>query len=174
MNPQVLIVMGSDNDLPTLAPAAKMLEKFGLAYEIDFSSAHRVPEKAAKLASEAAGRGIMAIIAAAGLAAHLPGVLASLTTVPVIGVPLSSATGDGLDALYSIVQMPAGIPVATVGINRAENAAILAAQIIATSNPAIREKLIAYKTEMKEAVHEKSKALSALGYERYIKEKLKK
>lgn len=173
-NPQVLIVMGSDNDLPTVAPAAKMLEKFGIAYEIDFSSAHRVPEKAAKLSKEAADRGIKVIIAAAGLAAHLPGVLASLTTLPVIGIPLTSSTGDGLDALYSIVQMPAGIPVATVGINRAENAGILAAKIIGTFDPAVRKKLEEYKKEMSDTVHEKSNALKELGYEKYIKEKLKK
>lgn len=174
MKPQVLIVMGSDSDLPTMAAAAKMLEKFGIGYEIDFASAHRVPDKAAKLSMEAADRGIMAIIAGAGLAAHLPGVLASLTTLPVIGVPLSSGTSDGLDALYSIVQMPSGIPVATVGINRADNAGILAAKIIGSSNPAVRAKLDAYKKELSDTVHAKSKVLAEVGYEQYIKEKLKK
>lgn len=174
MKPQVLIVMGSDSDLPTMASAAKLLDKFGIPYEIDFASAHRVPAKAANLASEAADKGIMVIIAGAGLAAHLPGVLASFTTLPVIGVPLTSGTSDGLDALYSIVQMPSGIPVATVGINRADNAGILATKIIGASNPAIRTKLEAYKKELSEAVHTKSKDLHTLGYEQYIKEKLKK
>src|SRR5438067_8073545 len=143
MKPQVAIVMGSDSDLEIMNECAKSLEGFGVAYEIDVTSAHRAPRKTSKFASEAAARGIKVIIAAAGGAAHLAGVIAAETTLPVIGVPIPSTSLQGLDSLLSIVQMPAGIPVATVAIGKpgATNAGILAAQMLALSDEQIAKKL---------------------------------
>ena len=174
--PQVSVVMGSDSDLGVMSAAVEMLDRFGIVYEIDFVSAHRTPEKVSKLGKRAADSGLLVIIAGAGGAAHLPGMLAGETTVPVIGVPIISATigGDGLDALLSIVQMPPGIPVATVGKNRAENAGILAAQIVATSDPQVRAKLKAYKKEMSTMVHEKSNVLQKIGHQEYLNQKERK
>jgi len=176
MQPQVLIVMGSDSDLGTMSGAAQMLDKFGITYKVDFVSAHRTPEKVSAVAKSAAARGVYAIIAGAGGAAHLPGMIAAETVVPVIGVPVVSGSlfSDGTDALLSIVQMPGGVPVATVGINRAENAGILAAQIIGTSDKGIRGKLETYKKELCETVHKKSNQLKKIGHKEYMKEKEKK
>jgi 5-(carboxyamino)imidazole ribonucleotide mutase len=159
--PQVSIVMGSDSDLEIMNDCAKSLDGFGIAYEIDITSAHRAPRKTAKFASEAAGRGIKVIIAAAGGAAHLAGVIAAETTLPVIGVPIPSTSLQGMDSLLATVQMPAGIPVATVAIGKAgaTNAAILAAQIIALSDAEMANKMKAHKEKLAKGVEEKSRKL---------------
>jgi 5-(carboxyamino)imidazole ribonucleotide mutase len=153
--------MGSDSDLEIMREAAKALEGFGIAHEIDISSAHRSPARTSKFAREAAGRGIKVIIAGAGGAAHLAGVIAAETTLPVIGVPIPSTSLQGLDSLLAIVQMPAGIPVATVAIGKAgaTNAGILAAQMIALGDPAVAKKLEAHKEKLAKGVEEKSKKL---------------
>ncbi|HSE49552.1 MAG TPA: 5-(carboxyamino)imidazole ribonucleotide mutase [Terriglobales bacterium] len=160
--PQVAIVMGSDSDLEIMNEAAKALEGFGIAYEIDVTSAHRAPRKTGDFARSAAGRGIKVIIAGAGGAAHLAGVIAAESTLPVIGVPIPSVL-NGLDSLLSTVQMPAGIPVATVAIGKAgaTNAGILAAQIIALGDQAIAEKMKAHKEKLAKGVEEKSAKLKA-------------
>ncbi|WP_456471748.1 5-(carboxyamino)imidazole ribonucleotide mutase [Methanocaldococcus sp.] len=164
---KVGIVMGSDSDLPIMKDAAEMLEKFGIEYEIRIISAHRTPEKAYEYAKTAEERGIEVIIAGAGGAAHLPGVLAALTTVPVIGVPIRSKI-LGIDSLLSIVQMPSGIPVATVAIDNAKNAAILAAKILAIKYPEVRERVKEYMEDMKKKVEEKDKKLCEIGYKKYL------
>ena len=153
-NALVLIVMGSDSDLPVVKPAAEALESLGIPYEMHVASAHRTPERAVALASEARGRGVKAIIGAAGGAAHLAGVLAAHTTLPVIGLPVAAPSGTlgGMEALLATVQMPSGVPVATVAINGARNAALLAAEIIATSDDALAAKLDAMREEMAEKV----------------------
>ena len=156
---KVAVIMGSDSDLPVLEPAFKRLKDFGIPFEAHVISAHRTPARAADFAQNAKNNGFGVIIAAAGKAAHLAGVLAAHTTLPVIGVPVKSSTLDGLDALLSTVQMPAGIPVATVAIDGADNAAILAAQIIALSDDALSEKIAKMKTDMAEKVIEKDKQL---------------
>ena len=143
------IVMGSTSDTETMQKAAALLERFGIGYEIVVTSAHRNPEKTMQYAKGAASRGLKMLIAGAGLSAALPGVLAAHTTLPVIGVPVASGPLNGVDALYSIVQMPSGVPVATVGINNAKNAAILAAQILALSYPDIAERLAAFREEQR-------------------------
>ena len=148
--PVVGIVMGSDSDLPVVKEAALILEQFSIPFEMRIISAHRTPEKAADYAETAAERGLEVIIAAAGGAAHLAGVLAADTPLPVIGLPIKSAALSGVDSLYSIVQMPSGIPVATVAINGSKNAAYLALQIIGTKHAAVREKLLAERKEMEE------------------------
>lgn len=160
-NPMVSIVMGSDSDLEIMNEAAKALEQFGIAYEIDVTSAHRSPARTSDYARKLAGRGIKAIIAGAGGAAHLAGVIAAETTIPVIGVPIPSTSLNGLDSLLSIVQMPAGIPVATVAIGKpgATNAGILAAQIIALGDAAVAGKLKQHKEKLAQGVEEKSKKL---------------
>jgi len=159
--PQVSIVMGSDSDLEIMNEAAKALEGFGIPYEIDVTSAHRSPARTSEFTRQAAGRGIKVIIAGAGGAAHLAGVIAAETTLPVIGVPIPSTPLNGMDSLLSIVQMPAGIPVATVAIGRAgaTNAGILAAQMIALSDHAVAEKLKQYKKKLADGVEEKSRKL---------------
>jgi len=165
--------MGSDSDLPVMISAAKMLDKFGVGYMIDFVSAHRTPEKVSALGKGAVDNGLCVIIAGAGGAAHLPGMLAAETVLPVIGVPIASKTIGGAgfnDALPSIVQMPPGVPVATVGVNRAENAGILAVQILAVSDAGLRRKLVDYKKELNEMVHNKSKRLGELGVEEYLED----
>lgn len=169
----VSIVMGSDSDLSIMQGAIQSLEKFGIGYTVDFASAHRVPDVAAKLAQDAQKKGIKVIIAGAGGAAHLPGVLAAHTTLPVIGVPLKSRISlmDGLDAVMSILQMPPGIPVATVGTDRADNAGILAAQIIGTSEKDVAAKLAEYKKEMAKSVENKNEKLQTIGYKKYLSEK---
>lgn len=151
MEPQVSIIMGSTSDLPVMEKAAKVLDEFEIPFEINALSAHRTPEEVEKFAKGAKDRGIKVIIAAAGMAAHLPGVIAAMTTVPVIGVPIKASL-DGMDSLLAIVQMPPGIPVATVGINGAMNAGILAAQVIAVGDKKIQEKLDNFKENLKEKI----------------------
>jgi len=161
--PQVSIVMGSDSDLEVMREAGKALDQFGIAYEIDVTSAHRSPDRTADYARKAASRGIRVIIAGAGGAAHLAGVIAAHTTLPVIGVPIPSTTLQGMDSLLSTVQMPAGIPVATVAIGKpgATNAGILAAQMIALADATLAKKLDAHKEKLAKGVEEKSKKLQA-------------
>lgn len=160
-NPEVSIVMGSDSDLEIMREAAKILESFGISFEIDVTSAHRSPDRTAEYARTAAQRGVRVIIAGAGGAAHLAGVIAAHTTLPVIGVPIPSTALNGLDSLLAIVQMPAGIPVATVAIGKpgATNAGIFAAQILGLSNPAVAGKLDEYKKKLASGVEEKSRKL---------------
>ena len=164
-NPQVSIVMGSDSDLEIMREAGKALEEFGIGYEIDVTSAHRSPDRTSAFAREAASRGIRVIIAGAGGAAHLAGVIAAHTTLPVIGVPIPSTSLNGMDSLLSTVQMPAGIPVATVAIGKpgATNAGILAAQILGVADSAVAKKLDAHKNKLAKGVEEKSKKLKASG-----------
>jgi phosphoribosylaminoimidazole carboxylase PurE protein len=159
--PRVSIVMGSDSDLDIMREAAKTLEEFGIEYEIDVTSAHRSPERTAEYARKAAARGIRVIIAGAGGAAHLAGVIAAHTSIPVIGVPIPSTSLQGLDSLLATVQMPAGIPVATVAIGKpgATNAAVLAAQILALSSEPLARKLAAHKEQLANSVEEKSRKL---------------
>jgi 5-(carboxyamino)imidazole ribonucleotide mutase len=164
------IIMGSDSDLPVMSKAAVILDKFEVPYEITIVSAHRTPLRMYQYAKTAEERGIKVIIAGAGGAAHLPGMVASLTHLPVIGVPVKTSTLNGLDSLLSIVQMPAGIPVATVAINNAENAALLALSILSTFDKNIADKLKQYKQELKNKVEEKAKKLEEIGYKSYIKE----
>src|SRR2546427_4033889 len=161
MKPLVSIVMGSDSDLEIMNECAKALEGFSVAYEIDVTSAHRAPKKTSKFASEAAARGIKVIIAAAGGAAHLAGVVAAETTLPVVGVPIPSTSLQGMDSLLSTVQMPAGIPVATLAVGRAgaTNAGILAAQILALGDPEIAEKVRQHKEKLARGVEDKSRKL---------------
>ena len=149
------LVMGSDSDFDALAPCVKTLKKFGIEVEVRVISAHRSPELAHEFAAGAEENGFDVIIAAAGKAAHLAGVMAAFTTLPVIGIPIKSSLMDGLDSLLSVVQMPSGIPVATVAVNGSENAAILAAQIIASTNPDVKQKLREHKEAMKAAIMEK-------------------
>jgi len=156
--PLVGILMGSDSDLPVMEKGAEVLKEMGVSFEIDISSAHRLPEKTADYAKTARERGIEVLIAGAGMAAHLAGVLAAHTTLPVIGVPLKSGALEGVDALYSTVQMPPGIPVATVGIDGAKNAAYLACEILSIKYPEIAKKLEDFRTKMKKSLEEKSKA----------------
>jgi 5-(carboxyamino)imidazole ribonucleotide mutase len=149
MNPKVSIIMGSTSDLPIMEQAAKLLDEFEIPFEINALSAHRTPDQAMEFARNAAGRGIRVIIAGAGGAAHLPGVVAALTPLPVIGVPINASISiDGWDSILSILQMPPGIPVATVGLDGARNAGILAAQIIGTGDPAIMEKMVIFKKSL--------------------------
>lgn len=166
--PKVGIVMGSDSDLKVMRKAAKQLEKFGIDYEMTIISAHREPDVFFEWAKAAEGKGMKVIIAGAGMAAHLPGMCAALFPMPVIGVPLSGKNLDGQDALFSIVQMPPGIPVATVAIDGGMNAAVLAAKILAVSEPALLDKLKAYSAEMKETVQAKAARLDEIGYEAYL------
>src|SRR5438067_13854801 len=163
--PQVSIVMGSDSDLGIMREAGKALDEFGIAYEIDVTSAHRSPDRTADFARKAAENGIRVIIAGAGGAAHLAGVIAAHTTLPVIGVPIPSTSLNGMDSLLSTVQMPAGIPVATVAIGKpgATNAGILAAQILAATDPSIAQKLQAHKEKLAKGVEEKSRKLKESG-----------
>lgn len=150
--PKVAIIMGSGSDMPALEAAVNRLKAFGIEADVRIMSAHRTPDIAAQFAKDAASLGYDAIIAAAGKAAHLPGVLAAFTVLPVIGVPMKSSFMDGLDSLLSIVQMPAGVPVATVGVDASENAAILAAQILALRYPELTEKLTTFKADMERKV----------------------
>jgi len=161
--PLVSIVMGSDSDLEVMREAGKALDEFGIAYEMDVTSAHRSPDRTADYARKAAGRGIRVIIAGAGGAAHLAGVIAAHTTLPVIGVPIPSTSLQGMDSLLATVQMPAGIPVATVAIGKsgATNAGILAAQILALADAAIAKKLAAHKEKLARGVEEKSRKINA-------------
>jgi phosphoribosylaminoimidazole carboxylase PurE protein len=155
------ILMGSDTDYPVMSEAGKILDKFGIAYEVEIVSAHRTPVRAHEYATTAAARGLKVLIAAAGAAAHLAGVIAANTTLPVIGVPMGTSSLNGLDALLATVQMPAGIPVATMAIDKAGavNAAIFAAEILGTSNPAIAQKLVEHKEDLARSVVEKNARL---------------
>lgn len=166
--PKVGIVMGSDSDLGVMSKAAVMLEKLGIAYEMTIISAHREPDVFFDWAKAAEGKGIKVIIAGAGMAAHLPGMCAALFPMPVVGVPMSGKNLSGEDALFSIVQMPPGVPVATVAIDGGMNAAILAAKILAVSDQPLLEKLKAYSKEMKETVQEKAARLEDIGYKAYL------
>ena len=157
--PKIAIVMGSDSDLPVVEGSIKILKEFGVDYTVNICSAHRTPDKAAELARNAEKNGYDVIIAAAGKAAHLPGVLAAFTVLPVIGLPIKSSTMDGLDSLLSIVQMPAGIPVATVAINGSENAALLAVQILGGVYPELRTKFHEYKNKLAKQVEIKDQKL---------------
>ena len=163
MNPKVLIVMGSDSDCPVLEETAKILRQFHIPFEMRIASAHRSPQKTADLVEGAEKRGIQVIIAAAGLAAHLPGVVAAGTILPVIGVPMGGGPLNGVDALYSIVQMPGGIPVATTAIGKpgAKNAALLAAQILALNDAGLADELRRYRKQMACEVEEKDRILQA-------------
>jgi len=163
MKPKVSIIMGSTSDMPIMEKAAELLNEFEIPFEINALSAHRTPQEVEVFASNAYKNGIKVIIAAAGMAAHLPGVIASMTTIPVIGVPIN-ATLDGMDALLAIVQMPPGIPVATVGINGSLNAAILAVQMLAVGDIELQEKLRLYKESLKIKIVEANKQLSLVKY----------
>lgn len=165
---KVAILMGSDSDLPIMKDSAEILESLEISYEIFIISAHRTPEKVLEYAKSIEEKGIEVIIAGAGGAAHLPGILASLTVVPVIGVPIKTKTIDGLDSLLSMVQMPSDIPVATVGINNAKNAGLLAAHILSIKYPEIKEKLKSYREKIKKAIVEKNEKLQKLGYKKYL------
>ncbi len=157
--PLVGILMGSESDLPVMEKAVEVLKEMNVPYEMDISSAHRLPEKTAGYAKTARERGIEVLIAGAGMAAHLAGVLAAHTTLPVIGVPLKSGALDGADALYSTVQMPAGVPVATVGIDGAKNAAYLACEILSIKYPEVAQRLEDFRARTRKSLEEKSKAL---------------
>ena len=159
MQPHVGIIMGSDSDWPTVEPAAQVLADFGIPFEVGVVSAHRTPEKMPAYAKEAHTRGLKAIIACAGGAAHLPGMVAAATPLPVIGIPRALKDLDGLDSLLSIVQMPSGVPVATVSIGGAKNAGLLAARILGAGDPAIQDKMMDYQKQMAEEVEQKDKNL---------------
>jgi 5-(carboxyamino)imidazole ribonucleotide mutase len=160
-NPLVGVVMGSDSDWSVMSDAAQALKEFGIEYEVEVLSAHRTPEKMIEWGKAASGRGVKVIIAGAGGAAHLPGMLASVTTLPVIGVPVPLSKLDGMDSLLSIVQMPAGIPVATVSIGGAKNAGILAARILGTFDQQLEKKLVEYGESLSSLVAEKNAQLKA-------------
>lgn len=162
------IIMGSDSDLPVMSKAAEVLDRFGVKYHLTIVSAHRTPDRMYRFAKEAEEKRIKVIIAGAGGAAHLPGMVASLTHIPVIGVPIKTSSLNGLDSLLSIVQMPAGIPVATVAINNAENAALLALSILGTSDKEIAQKLKSYKESLRDMVEEKAGRLEQIGYREYL------
>ena len=166
--PPVAVIMGSDSDLPTLQPAVAILERLGVACEVRVLSAHRTPREMVAFAEGAATRGLKVVIAGAGGAAHLPGMVASLTPLPVIGVPVASKALAGVDSLHSIVQMPAGIPVATVAIGNGSNAGLLAAQILAISDPALAERVAAYRRELHDQVVAKDGRLLELGSAAYL------
>ncbi len=163
MKPIVSIIMGSTSDLPVMEDAAKILDDFQIPFEVNALSAHRTPEEVEKFARSARDRGICVIIAAAGMAAHLPGVIAAMTTIPVIGVPIKASL-DGWDSILSILQMPPGIPVATVGVNAARNAGILAAQILSVGDPELIKKLNQFKESLKEKIVKANQDLSGVKY----------
>jgi 5-(carboxyamino)imidazole ribonucleotide mutase len=163
MEPLVSIIMGSTSDLPVMEKAAQILNDFGIPFEINALSAHRTPEEVEMFAKGAAGRGIKVIIAAAGMAAHLPGVIAAMTPLPVIGVPIKASL-EGLDSIFSILQMPPGIPVATVGVNAAQNAGILAAQIIGTGNEEIMKDVVKFKENLKKKIVDANEELKKVKF----------
>lgn len=171
MPPEISIIMGSDSDLPTMAAAIAVCEEFAIAPEVAIISAHRTPARMVAYAENAVERGIKVIIAGAGGAAHLPGMVAAITPLPVIGVPVKTSTLQGVDSLYSIVQMPGGIPVATVAIGNAKNAGLLAVQILASQRPELLAQVKAYRQRLKAAVFEKQARLDAIGVQQYLKER---
>lgn len=164
---QVGIVMGSDSDMPVMAKAAEILEELGISFEMKIISAHREPDVFFEYAKTAEEKGFKVIIAGAGMAAHLPGMCAAIFPMPVIGIPMHTASLGGRDSLYSIVQMPSGIPVATVAINGGTNAGLLAAKILATADAELLQRLKAYSQSMKEGVQKKDQRLSQVGYKNY-------
>ena len=166
--PTVGIIMGSDSDLPTMSEAIAVCEEFNVPCSVAIVSAHRTPLHMVEYAQTAQQRGLKVIIAGAGGAAHLPGMVASLTPLPVIGVPIASHHLQGVDSLYSIVQMPAGIPVATVAIGNAKNAGLLAIQILAVSQPQLLERILDYRKTLSESVMKKQNQLEELGYQKYL------
>ena len=166
---KVGIVMGSDSDMPVMAKAADILEKFGIDYEMTIISAHREPDVFFEYAKTAEEKGFKVIIAGAGMAAHLPGMCAAIFPMPVIGIPMHTTSLGGRDSLYSIVQMPSGIPVATVAINGGANAGILAAKILATGDPELLQKVKDYAAELKSQVEAKDAKLQQVGYKNYTK-----
>jgi 5-(carboxyamino)imidazole ribonucleotide mutase len=168
--PLISIIMGSDSDLPVMQDAIAVCEEFGIPTEVAIVSAHRTPERMVEYSKSAHERGIKVIIAGAGGAAHLPGMVASLTPLPVIGVPVPSRHLQGVDSLYSIVQMPAGIPIATVAIGNAKNAGLLAIQILATQQEELLKKVQRYRQGLSESVMAKQTKLEQLGYEQYLKQ----
>lgn len=168
--PLVGIIMGSDSDLSVMSEAAKILDEFSVPYELTVVSAHRTPKRLYDYATNAVRRGLKVIIAGAGGAAHLPGMIAAITPLPVIGVPVQSKAMDGVDSLYSIVQMPPGVPVATVAINGAKNAGLLALQILGISNPALQKKYAKYKKTLELSVLKKAKKLEKIGHSEYLNE----
>jgi len=173
MNPVVGIITGSDSDLPIAQETAKVLEELEIPFEITIGSAHRTPDRVMEYASTASDRGIKVIIAVAGGAAHLPGVIASRTILPVIGVPVNNSSLGGADALYSIVQMPGGVPVAAMAVGRAgaQNAGIFAAQILALNDPRIVQRLADHRREMAESINSKADKLAEIGLAKYIENK---
>ncbi len=162
------IIMGSDSDLPVMSEAARVLDEFGVEYELTVVSAHRTPDRMYEYAKTAKERGLKLIIAGAGGAAHLPGMTAAITTLPVIGVPIKTRALSGVDSLYSIVQMPGGIPVATVAINGGKNAGLLAVQTLAAFDDELSKKVEAYKSNLEQSVIEKAEKLEQIGYEKYL------
>lgn len=171
MSVEVGIIMGSDSDLPVMSEAAKVLDELGISYKLTVVSAHRTPKRMYDYAEQAVDNGLKVIIAGAGGAAHLPGMVASLTPLPVVGVPVKSSTMSGTDSLYSIVQMPPGVPVASVAINGAKNAGILAAQIIGASNEEVLKRVSQYKSDMRNMVLDKASKLEDIGYKAYLDQK---
>ncbi|MEM9002406.1 MAG: 5-(carboxyamino)imidazole ribonucleotide mutase [Cyanobacteria bacterium P01_F01_bin.86] len=170
--PLISIIMGSDSDLPTMQAAIAICEDFDVPHEVAIVSAHRTPDRMVAYAKDAHQRGLKVIIAGAGGAAHLPGMVAALTPLPVIGVPVKSSTLNGIDSLYSIVQMPGGIPVATVAIGNAKNAGLLAVQILSSFQPSLLEKVQQYRQTLEEQVLAKQDQLEMLGYRQYLTEKI--
>ncbi len=169
--PLIGIIMGSDSDLPTMQEAIAVCEEFGIPCEVALVSAHRTPERMVEYAKTAHQRGLKVVIAGAGGAAHLPGMVAALTPLPVIGVPVPSRHLQGVDSLYSIVQMPAGIPVATVAIGNAKNAGLLAVQILASHQPELLERVQQYRQTLAQSVMEKQAQLEQLGYRKYLQDR---
>jgi 5-(carboxyamino)imidazole ribonucleotide mutase len=167
-NPVVGIIMGSDSDLPTMKDAIAICDRFTVPHEVAIVSAHRTPERMVDYAQKAHLRGLKVIIAGAGGAAHLPGMVAALTPLPVIGVPIKTSTLQGIDSLYSIVQMPGGIPVATVAIGNATNAGLLAVQILACADAALLDRVARYRHDLKNSVLDKQSQLETLGYQSYL------
>ncbi|MEM9594030.1 MAG: 5-(carboxyamino)imidazole ribonucleotide mutase [Acidobacteriota bacterium] len=166
--PRVGIIMGSDSDLPVMKDAAAVLDELDVPYELTVVSAHRTPHRMVQYAEDAEGRGLRVLVAGAGGAAHLPGMVAALTPLPVIGVPVRSSNLQGLDSLLSIVQMPGGIPVATVAINQAKNAGILAASILGAADDALLDRIKAYRANMAATVEDKARRLESEGWQRYL------
>lgn len=169
-SPLVSIIMGSESDLPVMKESAELLEKFGVSYELTIVSAHRTPERLVRYSQEAKTRGIRVIIAGAGGASHLPGMTASFSHLPVIGVPIKSKKLNGLDSLLSIAQMPDGVPVATVAINGAKNAGLLALEILALSDKRLEKKLLSFRKKMSGSVLQKAKSLEKMGFKKYLQE----
>jgi len=169
-SPLVGVIMGSQSDLPTMQAAVDILKEFGVPYEVDIVSAHRTPDKLVAYSRNAVARGLQVIIAGAGGAAHLPGMVASMTPLPVVGVPIKTSTLNGQDSLLSIVQMPRGIPVATVAIGNAMNAGLLAVRILCSTRPELRSKMSLYQVTMKEKVDKMSETLLELGSDKFLEQ----